>query len=129
MMEAVNVGQFLPDYRAQKPEDSHVCYFVVLPQTAVYFIILHLMLFRLSGYVLDDRANQVRSPAEAKEFSSNLWVQTGSGAHPTSCPMGIGGSFSGCKARPGRDADHSSPSLAEVVNEYELYLLSPLESS
>jgi hypothetical protein len=56
MMEAVNVGQFLPDYRAQKPEDSHVCLFVVLPQTAVYFIILHLTLFRLSGYGLDERA-------------------------------------------------------------------------
>jgi hypothetical protein len=30
----------------------------------------------------------------------------------------------GVKARPGRDADHSSPSSAEVVNE-KLYLLSP----
>jgi hypothetical protein len=29
------------------------------------------------------------------------------------------------KARPGRDADHSSPSSAEVMKEYELYLLSP----
>jgi hypothetical protein len=29
------------------------------------------------------------------------------------------------KARPGRDADHSPLSSAEVVNEYELYLLSP----
>jgi hypothetical protein len=31
----------------------------------------------------------------------------------------------GVKARPGRDADHSPPSVAEVENEYELYLLSP----
>jgi hypothetical protein len=30
----------------------------------------------------------------------------------------------GVKARPGRDADHSPPSIAEVENE-ELYLLSP----
>jgi hypothetical protein len=29
------------------------------------------------------------------------------------------------KSRPGRDADHSPPSSAEVENEYELYLLSP----
>jgi hypothetical protein len=29
------------------------------------------------------------------------------------------------KARPGRDADHSPPSSAEVENEYELYFLSP----
>jgi hypothetical protein len=39
--------------------------------------------------------------------------------------MGTGGPFHGAKARPGRDADHSPPSSAEVDNEYELYLLSP----
>jgi hypothetical protein len=39
--------------------------------------------------------------------------------------MGTGGSFSGGKARPGRDADHSPPSSAKVANEKELYLLSP----
>jgi hypothetical protein len=39
-------------------------------------------------------------------------ISTGSGAHPASCTMGTGG-----KARPGRDADHSPPSSAEVVNE------------
>jgi hypothetical protein len=42
----------------------------------------------VSDYGLDDRAIEVRSPAEAKDFSSNLCVQTGSGAHPASCPMG-----------------------------------------
>jgi hypothetical protein len=31
--------------------------------------------------------------------------------------MGTGGPFPGGKARLGRDADHSSPSSAEVVNE------------
>jgi hypothetical protein len=36
------------------------------------------------------RAIEVRSPAEAKDFSSSLCVQTGSGAHPASCPMGTG---------------------------------------
>jgi hypothetical protein len=35
-------------------------------------------------------------------------------------------SFPRGKARPGRDADHSPPSSAEVVNEQELYILSPL---
>jgi hypothetical protein len=39
--------------------------------------------------------------------------------------MGTGGSFPGGKARPGRDADHSPPSSAEVKKEWELYLLSP----
>jgi hypothetical protein len=67
----------------------------------------------------------VRSPTEAEDFSSPLCVQTGSGAHPTSCTVGTGGSFPGGKARPGRDADHSPPSSAEVKKEQELYLLSP----
>jgi hypothetical protein len=52
-----------------------------------------------------------------KDFSCNLCVQTGSGAHPTSCPMGTGGPFPGAKAQPGRDADHSPPSIAMVENE------------
>jgi hypothetical protein len=43
----------------------------------------------VSGYGLDDRAIEVRS----------------------------GGSFPGDRERPGRDADHSSPSSAEVKNE------------
>jgi hypothetical protein len=50
-------------------------------------------------------------------FSSSLCVQTGAGAHPASCTMGTGGPLPGGKARPGRDADHSSPSSAEVKNE------------
>jgi hypothetical protein len=41
----------------------------------------------MSGYGLDDRAMEVRSPAEAKGFFSSLCVQTGSGAHPDSCTM------------------------------------------
>jgi hypothetical protein len=43
--------------------------------------------------------------------------QTGSGAHPASSTMGNGGPFPGGKARPGRDADHSPPSSAEVESE------------
>jgi hypothetical protein len=39
--------------------------------------------------------------------------------------MGTEGPFPGGKARPGRDADHSPPSNAEVKNEQELYLLFP----
>jgi hypothetical protein len=66
----------------------------------------------VSGYGLDDRAIEVLSPTEAKDISSSLCVQTGSEVHPASCPMGTGG-----KARPGRDADHSPPSSAKVVNE------------
>jgi hypothetical protein len=71
----------------------------------------------VSGYGLDDREIEVRSPAEAKGFSSILCVQTGSGAHPASCTMGTGGPFPEAKARPRRVADHSHPSSAEVENE------------
>jgi hypothetical protein len=66
---------------------------------------------------------EVSSPTE--DFSSSLCVQTGSGDHPASCTMGTRGPFPGGKARPGRDADHSPPSSAEVKKEQELYLLSP----
>jgi hypothetical protein len=38
----------------------------------------------VSGYGLEDRAIEVRSPTEAKDFSSSLCVQTGSGVHPAS---------------------------------------------
>jgi hypothetical protein len=76
----------------------------------------------VSGYGLDDRAIDIR-----KDFSSNLCVQTGSGAHPASCTMGTGGPFPGAKARPGRDADRwpLTPFSAKFKNEQELYLLSP----
>jgi hypothetical protein len=63
----------------------------------------------VSDYGLDDRAIEVRFPAGAEDFSSSLCVQTGSGVHPASCPMGIGVLFPEVKARPGRDADHSPP--------------------
>jgi hypothetical protein len=55
----------------------------------------------VSDYGLDDRAIGVRSPAGAKDFSSRLCVQTGSGAHSASCTMGTGGSFPGGKSAAG----------------------------
>jgi hypothetical protein len=61
----------------------------------------------MSGYGLDVRPIEFRSPAVAKGFSSNLCVQTGSEAHPASCPMDNGGHCPRVKARPERDADHS----------------------
>jgi hypothetical protein len=48
----------------------------------------------VSGYGLNDRVIEVRSPAEAKDFSSSLCVQIGSGSHPASCKMGTGSTFS-----------------------------------
>jgi hypothetical protein len=48
-----------------------------------------------------------------KEFSLLHVVDTGSGVHPTSYPIDTGGSFPGDKA-PGREADHSPPTSADV---------------
>jgi hypothetical protein len=61
---------------------------------------------KLSFCALHIRAFEVRSPAEAKDFSFSLSVQTGYGAHTASCTMGTGGLISGAKSRLGRDADH-----------------------
>jgi hypothetical protein len=51
----------------------------------------------VSDYGVDDWAIGVRSQAGEKDCSSNLCVQTGSEAHPTSCTMGTGGPFPGAK--------------------------------
>jgi hypothetical protein len=66
----------------------------------------------------------VRDPAGAGNFSFHHRVQTGSGAHPASYPIGTRGSFPGGKAA-GREADHSPASSAEVKEWVELYLPSP----
>jgi hypothetical protein len=50
------------------------------------------------SYGLDDRGSRVRFPAGAGNFSLHHRVQNGSGAHPTSYPMGTRGSFTGGKA-------------------------------
>jgi hypothetical protein len=55
----------------------------------------------VSGYGLDGRAIGVRSPAGAKDFSSSLCVQTGSGAHPASLSNGYRGPFPGGKSAAG----------------------------
>jgi hypothetical protein len=68
------------------------------------------------GYGLDDRAIEVRSPAEANDFSSILCVQTDSADNPAPYTMSTGCPFPEGKARPGRDADHSLPSSTEVEN-------------
>jgi hypothetical protein len=65
------------------------------------------------GYGLDDRGSRVRFPAGSGNFSLHHRVQNGSGVHPASCPMGTRGFCLGVM-RPGRGADHSPPSSAEV---------------
>jgi hypothetical protein len=51
----------------------------------------------------------------ARDFSLLRSIQTGSGAHLASYPMGTGALSPGVK-RPGRETDHSSPLSAEVEN-------------
>ena len=62
-----------------------------------------------------------RIPVGARLFAL---AQTGTEAHPASCKMGTLSNlvFPGGKVRPGRDADPSPPSSAEVKNRVELYL-------
>jgi hypothetical protein len=67
---------------------------------------------------LEDRAIRGLIPGRGKkDFSSSLFVQTGSGAHLASCTVSTGGPFPGAKVWSGRDAHHSPPPSAEVKNE------------
>jgi hypothetical protein len=50
----------------------------------------------MSEYRLDDWG---LIPYRAKEFSSSLFVQTSTDAHPASCPMGTRGPFLRVKRR------------------------------
>jgi hypothetical protein len=68
-----------------------------------------------TGYGLNDRVSGVRFPTGAGNFSLFHRVQTGSGAHPAPYPMGIADPSLEVK-RPWREADNSSPSVAEVKN-------------
>jgi hypothetical protein len=49
------------------------------------------------SYRLDSRATGFRSPAEAEDFSSSLFVQTSCEVHPASYPIGYRGPFRGVK--------------------------------
>jgi hypothetical protein len=59
-----------------------------------------------------------------QELSLLYVVQTGSGAHLASYPVGNGCSFPGVK-RPGREADLSPPTSAEVKKTW-VYTSTPL---
>jgi hypothetical protein len=62
-------------------------------------------------------------PARAGTFSLQHRVQTGSGTHPSTYPIGNWGSFPEVKL-PGREADHSLSSSAEVKYEWS-YISTP----
>jgi hypothetical protein len=59
-----------------------------------------------------------------QEFSLLHVIQTGSGAHSASYPMGTRGTFPRVK-QPGREADHSSPTSSKVKKMW-LYTSTPL---
>jgi hypothetical protein len=52
----------------------------------------------VTGYELDNRVVGVQVPVGSRFVSLLHVIQTGSGAHQTSYPMGTGGSFPGGKA-------------------------------
>jgi hypothetical protein len=69
---------------------------------------------RTTAYGLDDGGIGVRDPVRARLVFVHV-VQTGSGAHPVSYLMCKEDSFSGGNVA-GREADHSTPTNAEVKN-------------
>jgi hypothetical protein len=79
---------------------------------AQYYVLNGLgYLSRYSDWLRDGRSgDRKKNPGGARFFAH---VQTDPGAHPASCTMGIG-SFPEVK-RPGRDADHTPPSSAQVT--------------
>jgi hypothetical protein len=87
-------------------------------QTNYHNIFAYFIIFTISsvviatGYGLEDGGVGVRVPVE-QEFSLFHVVQTDPGVHPISYTMSTGGFSSGMK-RPGRKADHSYPTSAEV---------------
>jgi hypothetical protein len=71
----------------------------------------------VSGYGLDNRANEVRSPVKAREFFLQRLCPDRFWGPPSLLYNGYRGFFPGGKARPGRDADHTPPSTTGFVNE------------
>jgi hypothetical protein len=63
-------------------------------------------------YRLDDRGVEFKSRWH-QEFSLLHNIQTGYGSHPVSYQLGLG-ALSPAVKRPGREADHSPPTGAEV---------------
>jgi hypothetical protein len=68
----------------------------------------------VSDYELDDRGS---IPDRGRGFFFQLLRPDRLWGPPSLLPNGYRGSFPRGKARPGRDADHSPPSSAEVENE------------
>jgi hypothetical protein len=92
-------------------------YFIIL-LSGILYIMLYIVKSRDSlvgiavGYGMDSRGSRVRFLVEAGNFSLHR-VQNDSEAQPASYPMGARILFLRVN-RPGREAEHSLPSSAEV---------------
>jgi hypothetical protein len=76
----------------------------------------------VTGYRLDNQGVRFKSQW-CQELSPLHIVQTGSGVHSTSYPMGTGALSPGVK-RQGLEADHSLPTSAEVKKMW-IYAFTP----
>jgi hypothetical protein len=80
-------------HRGLNKQCQHTTNKVVKCTTPLLYTVSRVAQSVVSGYGLDDWAIEVRSPTKAKDFSSSLCVQSGSGAHPAYCKMGTEGPF------------------------------------
>jgi hypothetical protein len=104
-----NTGKLLPDYTALQPRRQPSLYsppwkFQILPSVNFRMLQFHMMnsgssVSTVSDYTLDNQGS----------IPSRVCIQTSSGAHPDSCPMGTRGLFPGGKARPQHDTTTHPP--------------------
>jgi hypothetical protein len=114
-----------PTSRAWNPL-WHLCKYVLLISLLVYYLLQHVpMYFRLIGLLFNIADCDRRFESRQGLGTFHHRVQTGSGAHPVSYPMVNRGSFLGVK-RPEHEADHSSPSTAEVKNSWSCTSTPPI---
>jgi hypothetical protein len=100
-----------------QPHSSHELLYSTLPTTAR-------IVQRYSAELRTEWPG-VRVLVRAGNFSPHHLIQTGSGAHPASYPMGTRSSSLGVK-RPGHWGDHSPPSSAEVKNAWRYTSTPPI---
>jgi hypothetical protein len=80
--------------RPRASRASHL--YLYVSELHVLLILLGVAVTQAVQCLTTDWTTEIRSPTETEDFSSSPYVQTGSGAHPASCPMGTRG-FPGVK--------------------------------